>query len=484
MNSWIAVIALVIGFIILIRAFGLMEKSKRVFTLSADSFQAIRNSDLSDEKKESILQKNAVQLFRLFFIIAFGGAAAILIPSSLVWLCDRLGWVSFSDVLAITLSPLFLIISGLFLAVTLIFGLKRSHEKVRYSSMERILHNLAFNTYPAQVALADIEDQLFSKKLNGCNIAKPVFVTALPRAGTTFILECCAGLPEFASHCYRDMPFVLIPCLWNRFSSAFRKSGELQERAHGDGIMINFDSPEAFEEVLWRTFWRRHYLKDRIIPWNDEADPDFKAFFRSHMRKISLLRREDDAVHSRYLSKNNMNIARTRILRQLFQDSIILVPFRKPLQHAASMVRQHKNFLKIHKEDPFASQYMKAIGHYDFGKNLRPIDFDGWLDKRLSEDTGSLAFWLEYWVVSYRHLLERSGDSLSFLNYDGLCENPEKGLRTLSDIIGVQDRNALMDRASRVRAPKPHEVDMGAIRSSILEEADHIYSRLNKAVIR
>ena len=29
----------------------------------------------------------------------------------------------------------------------------------------------------------------------------------------------------------------------------FRKSGEMRERAHGDGMMIDFDSPEALEEM-------------------------------------------------------------------------------------------------------------------------------------------------------------------------------------------------------------------------------------------
>ncbi len=32
----------------------------------------------------------------------------------------------------------------------------------------------------------------------------------------------------------------------------------------------------------------------------------------------------------------------------------------------------------MHARDPFARRYMEAIGHYDFGANLRPIDFDGW----------------------------------------------------------------------------------------------------------
>ena len=94
-----------------------------------------------------------------------------------------------------------------------------------------------------------------SKELASYSNERPVFITALPRAGTPLLLECFASVPEFASHCYRDMPFVPIPCLWNRFSSNFQQAMESQERAHGDGMQIIPDSPEALEEVSWKIFF-------------------------------------------------------------------------------------------------------------------------------------------------------------------------------------------------------------------------------------
>ena len=51
---------------------------------------------------------------------------------------------------------------------------------------------------------------------------------------------------------YADMPFVLYSNLWSKIS--FNKNSKYTERAHGDGIKVSTESPEAFEEVFWKTF--------------------------------------------------------------------------------------------------------------------------------------------------------------------------------------------------------------------------------------
>lgn len=350
----------------------------------------------------------------------------------------------------------------------------------RYSVLERILCRLAFKTRAAQVALADIEDKIYAKQLELTTVERPVFITALPRAGTTLLLECCACMPEFASHCYRDMPFVLTPCLWKQFSIAFRKTSEALERPQRDGVFITFDSPEALEEVLWKVFWYKHYLNDRIVPWQCEDNVEFEDFFRNHMRKVIFLRRGKDAPQTRYISKNNVNIARTAMLHRIFPNSLIIVPFRQPLQHAGSLLSQHQNFLRIHKNDPFASEYMREIGHYDFGENLLPIDFAGWLDGRKSKNYGSLVFWLEYWIASYKCLLTEAAGFLHFLSYEELCDNPSHGLRILADVIKSRDPDALLSQAGNVRRQNPQEVSATTIPASLIQEADHIYARLRE----
>ena len=163
----------------------------------------------------------------------------------MVWGADRAGWLSLDSILARALSPVFIVLACVVSAAVFLMKPKPTGTRTPYGPTDRILHRLAFATYPAQLALADIEDRQYAGKLAPIPTDRPVFISGLPRAGTTLLLELLAGSPEFGAHCYRDMPFVPIPCLWARFANRFQKHTEKQERAHGDGMLIDPDSPEA-----------------------------------------------------------------------------------------------------------------------------------------------------------------------------------------------------------------------------------------------
>lgn len=348
----------------------------------------------------------------------------------------------------------------------------------KYSAIDKSLHNLAFNSFSTQITLSKFEDRIFKKKLEVIKIEKPVFVTALPRAGTTLILELLASTSEFVSNTYRDMPFFLTPIFWNKYSGLFKQSDMLRERAHGDGMMVSVDSPEAFEEIIWKSFWKSRYRKDRIIPWGNVDYPEFESFFRNHIRKTIFLKSSNPEIRVRYISKNNLNIARLEYLNQIFPDSIILALFRDPLQHASSLLRQHLNFLKIHKDDLFACKYMEAIGHYDFGRNIKPIDFNNWLSPELLSSTTTLSFWLQYWINIYHYLLKHSSANTKFISFESICKTPTKNLGQLGELLEIRDYNELISRADRVVMPKPHTVDTTKIEPAILHEANVLYERL------
>ena len=486
MSQWIGAMILVVGFAISIQFLGVTNKSRNVIRIALHSLKIIGSSRLRDEQKEYKLQKNSKRLFGLFLMLAFGGAIAFLIPLLILWSGDRLGLVSLDAVLATTVSPTFIIASTM--SIIVLLYLKPNKKKnfataqsSSYSQLDRTLHQIAFNTYTVQPAIASLEDRLFERQLADCHNRKPVFITALPRAGTTLLLECFASSPEFASHCYRDMPFVMIPCMWNRFSRIFQREVESIERAHGDGMQVSPDSHEALEEVIWQTYWQRHYHRDRLVPWDYAENKQFNQFFDSHLRKIILLRRQKPLDSTRYVSKNNANIARTGILSQLYPDSTIIVPFRDPLQHASSLLQQHLNFLQIHQSDRFTSEYMKAIGHYDFGQNLRPIDFDGWYDQRQARDTKSLAFWLEYWIASYRHLLKNKVKQMNFFDYDELCQNPQRGINSLAQVVASSNPQALISFASQIRSPRSRDINLGSLPNSTIQEAEAVYAELKQA---
>src|SRR4029078_4449923 len=102
---------------------------------------------------------------------------------------------------------------------------------------------------------------------------------------------------------YCDVRFVLVACLCSSLAAAFRREGQLKPRAHGDGMQIDFDSPEALEEVLWLKFWEKKYLADGVVPWPSRPRQEFTTFLARHMRKIAFVRRGDRAEGVRYISK-------------------------------------------------------------------------------------------------------------------------------------------------------------------------------------
>ncbi|MFC1785702.1 sulfotransferase, partial [Candidatus Neomarinimicrobiota bacterium] len=422
----------------------------------------------------------------LFFLITIGGIMALAIPFSLIWLMEYAKLLTVTEVIEITLSFKFIAIAVIISFGYIWFIRKKQHNKFvnQYSETEKLLHNLAFKSWSTQVSLSNMESHLFKKKVIGIQIKKPVFITALPRAGTTLLLELCVKTNEFSTHTYRDMPFLLTPLFWNRFSRLFKHSGTIQERAHRDGMMINIDSPEAFEEIIWKGFWPSRYKEDRIIPWLEPNYPGFENFLMDHIKKIIFLRKSNNMPRARYISKNNLNIARIAYLKRVFPDSIIVVPFRAPLQHASSLLRQHRNFLKIHEQDSFACKYMNDIGHFDFGNNLRPVDFNNWYSSEQALDSNTLLFWIQYWIRTYGYLLKNEYTHIKFVSFDSLCNDPKKYLEQLGKIIKLKNIETFINNADLIITPKQYSENNTGLPSEIVNEAIILYKGLQRSSLQ
>lgn len=353
----------------------------------------------------------------------------------------------------------------------------------RYGTLDRLLYRVAFRAGTAQRALSDMEESLYAGRLEEITAENPVFITSLPRSGTTILLKLLWWTGHFATHTYRDMPFVLCPLIWNRYSEHFSKEIEPTERAHGDGIEVSGKSPEAFEEMIWKEFWPEQYKADRIRPWRPgDSNPEFDSFFEAHMRKVIALRREEASGDEcpdefRYLSKNNLNVARLAAPPEPLQAGLTLIPFRDPVQQAASMKRQHERFLQIHRKDDFVREYMEAIGHHEFGKGLKPINFGGWLDENPG-DPEALPFWLRYWRVAYQSVLDHAGEETVLVSYVRLTGEPESALSRLADALAVPTE-VLTSLASELQPPRSHSVNREEISDSLLRTAEETYERLD-----
>lgn len=321
-----------------------------------------------------------------------------------------------------------------------------------YSALERMLHRLALGSSAMGEMQFDLE----------CKIEKPeplaggqhVFITGLARAGTTILMRSIYGSEAFGTLTYRDMPFVMAPNLWARLHRRSSRDIEITERAHGDGILVDADSPEAFEEVFWRVFLGHRYLNDRtggLVP--HEVPSGGSENFRKYVRLILKRSRK-----TRYLSKNNNNILRIAALLDIFPDAMILVPFRRPLPHAQSLLAQHQRFLED--RNRFTRAYMVWLAHHEFGPAHRPFVFS---DQPHSDaPTTELLYWLETWGAVYEYLIKmyQSHPRVHFVCYEQMCDDPQAwtSLSALLDLpAGSRSHFSVNETSTLSAAPEAFE---------------------------
>jgi len=351
-----------------------------------------------------------------------------------------------------------------------------SNSRADYSFVDRMLHRMAFAHPVLQRALGEIESDMFAAKFAANSATRSVFVTGLPRAGTTLLLEMLYKSGEFATFTYREMPFVLAPLFWASLTKSSRKAGEARERAHGDGMEISFDSPEAFEEVAWRSYLGDKYLmENRLAPFGAEAiTGEFRDAFVKLVRKLSAVH-SAEGENKRYLSKNNANISRIGALRSIFPDATIFICLREPQSHARSLLTQHQRFLAMHDDDAFARDYMKWIGHYDFGANFRPIDFAA---RGLNAQHASGPdFWLQYWIDAYS-FAEKSAANVKFVAYEKLFSDAPGALQAIAGAASISDAEAFRRNAENIRRPTTIVAPLDGADQKLIEQAGALYRRL------
>lgn len=319
-----------------------------------------------------------------------------------------------------------------------------------YSTAAKLLHHLALGSRLVGELSFDMEQALNRVDPSAVGTS-PVFVVGLARAGTTILLRSLYQSTAFRSLTYRDMPFVLMPAIWQKLSSHFQQDMSAVERAHGDSIAIDFDSPEAFEEVFWRTFHGSDYIEDAFLSCQ-RLDHSSCDKFRRYVASVIASSKEKGG--KRYLSKNNNNLLRLAGLRKAFPDAVVIIPFREPVQHALSLLRQHRNFVAIQREDSFALKYMNWLGHHEFGLNHKPFRFPG---QRLpAADPNSVEYWLELWVGAYNHAMEHAPAGTIFLSYEDLCRTPDALLGRLMASLDVPYSEAI---GSRILRSDSHAVE-------------------------
>tara|TARA_B100000767_G_scaffold47887_1_gene42717 strand:- start:864 stop:1835 length:972 start_codon:yes stop_codon:yes gene_type:complete len=320
-----------------------------------------------------------------------------------------------------------------------------------YSWLQQKLHQFSLSSQFMREVTFDVERSSIRTNQRRDN---HVFVVGLARSGTTALLNALYESTEFASLSYKDMPFVLAPNLWSKLS--FNKQGiELVERAHGDGIKVSMESPEAFEEVFWMTFNQSH--------------KGTKEKFQTYVQLINQRYQKN-----RYLSKNNQNIRRLELISRTFPHSNILIPFRNPLQHSYSLLSQHKRFIEYSKKDKFISNYMRWIGHTEFGPNYLPIHH-----KNLSyKNDMDINHWIEQWNLTYKNCFEalKHKDNIHFICYEKLCTSKKYWLDILKMLEIKQTYNFVFKESKKDISLKVDE--------KMANKASSLYADLSNITLR
>ncbi len=329
-----------------------------------------------------------------------------------------------------------------------------------YSALDRVFHRIVLNGSMLGEMLGDF-DGSFAK--GAATTRNPVFVTGLARAGTTALMRALHGTGQFASLTYADMPMVMAPNLWARLSGAARKERVSRERAHGDGVMVDFDAPEALEEVFWRTHCGTDYIQpDALVP--HAPDPDVIAAYRDYQNRVC-----HRHGAPRYLAKNNNMMLRLGPLATDMADARILVPVRDPVAQALSLLRQHTHFGSA---DSFTEAYMRWLVHHEFGADQRPFILPGQPEPQGPRDR--LDYWLTEWVAAYGWLSDAIAahpETIRPVIYETLGPDPAAWAQVCR-FVGIPE-----DTPADLRPAPPPTVPEG-IDPVLLERARGLYADL------
>lgn len=466
----------------------------RLFNSSLSAIEVIANHYIDDHDKQKQVQTLGLNMLLQFVFLLLRVAILTISVALPFFVADYFSLVSLDDSMNYAMRVDVLLLSTLVVMFLIFIWRKLIPEKTiegqealqsdetAYSPIERAMHNIAFGSRQLQRTMNKLETRLYSSKWAKANNSQPVFVTSLARAGTTALLEALNTFPDLASHTYRDMPFIFSPVLWSKLSSSFQKSSNKKERAHGDGLMVNEESPEAFEEVIWHRFFPQKYTDSRIFLWK-KSDEGFKTFFKDYMQRIIFLRHPDRIVSARYLSKNNANIARIPALQEMFPEAFIIVPVRDPCEHAISLFRQHQNFSEKHQGTSFTRKYMADIGHFEFGDLHKLIDFPEIEQKLGHLNSDHSDYWLAYWLACYQYLNALPEKGLCFVSYAELCADGETCLGRLCKRIGLDvSKQQIHEAASHLKAA-PGRKQYYHFDEKLEQQAEKVYQELMQKLI-
>lgn len=340
-----------------------------------------------------------------------------------------------------------------------------------------------FGTFAAHfnrllIATGNLETSFLTERLSEIEIDRPIYVAGLARSGSTILLEILASADGVVTHRYNDYPPLFVPYFWNLLLRHLpKKQLKPVERTHLDGLMITPESPEAFEEVIWMTFFPALHQPGATGLLDARTDnPTFERFYREHVRKLMYVR-----GGNRYASKGNYNVTRFNYLSKLFPDARFVLPIREPTGHIASLMKQHALFTKGEQGNPHMLAHLRRIGHFEFGMDRRPSNAGN--AAAISEVDAlwqageEVRGWARYWRRLYQYLADALDRDRAFkeaaivVRFEDLCASPESTVRTLMAHCQLPGAERLAAQwTGRLRYPTYYEPSFSVDDRAIIAE--------------
>jgi hypothetical protein len=337
--------------------------------------------------------------------------------------------------------------------------------------------------------LGSIESKILNSDIEKLKIEKPIYITSLARSGTTIITELLYEHIDTCSHTYGDFPGVFTPYWnnWLRHKKKFLVAKKI-ERSHLDRILINNESPDAFEEVLWMYFQPSLYYPNKVLKPTKTLSTEFQNYYKNHIKKHLLVK-----AKQRYLSKGNYNVNRIKEILNLFPDAKFIIPIRHPVNHIASLMKQHKIYLDAGARDARINKQLKASGHFEFGKIRKIIEFDNSNEANkildLWNNGDEIKGWARYWNYLYRNILEQVESSteikkaVCFVKYEDLCINSEPTIDIILNHCQLDNSNFKQIKAkytTRLSLPQYYQIDFNRREiEEIIQLTQEVATRFN-----
>lgn len=285
---------------------------------------------------------------------------------------------------------------------------------------------------PVMLWLGDVETRVLGEALQAQTVRAPVWITGMARAGSTKLLELLSSLPGHTSHRYADFAGLYTPWWWNwlRARTRFGARAALPvERAHADRIQITAESPEAFEEPLWRA----HLPDWRTLAFDPAAPlPQWARRHRAHLAKLLLVRGAQ-----RYVGKANEHLPRLRWLLAQYPDARFIVPVRDPVSHVGSLLKQDRLLSALGQTHAAVRRHLRRAGHTEFGldRTVPALHHPAAALARAAFAEGDpVRGYAQWWNALYGGLQTdlaqhpRLAQAVCIVRYEDLCGTPEQTL--------------------------------------------------------